>query len=150
MAIWVYHSYYFGAQLLNWLAPQNPQQKSIQVPVVAPQKDQPKLKVESGVTAKSTVLDNVHQAQKIVDAEQPNRIITLGGNCMVSQVPFSYLHDKYGDDVGIIWIDAHPDISNPQIFSNEHAMILANLMGKGDPDLSKLIKHPFSNNSICM
>ncbi len=140
--------YYFGAQLLNWLAPQNSQQKLIKVPITPPQNKQPKLKLENGVTAQSEVIANVHAAQKILDVELPDKIITLGGNCMVSQAPFAYLHDKYGEDVGIVWIDAHPDISNPQIFSNEHAMVLANLMGKGDPELAKLVKHPFSNESI--
>lgn len=140
--------YFFGAQLLNWLAPENPDQKLIKVPVAAPKKNQEHLEKENGVAAQSTVIENVKKAQQAIDNELPDKIITLGGNCMVSQAPFSYLHDKYGDDLGVIWIDAHPDISNPQIFPNEHAMVLANLMGKGDPAVSKLVKNPISSDSI--
>src|SRR5699024_130937 len=79
--------YYFGAQLLNWLAPQNTQQKLIKVPITPPQNKQPKLKLENGVTAQSEVIANVHAAQKMLDVELPDKIITLGGNCMVSQAP---------------------------------------------------------------
>lgn len=140
--------YYFGAQLLNWLAPENSNQKTIKVPIAAPKSQQTPLKQENGVTAQSTVIESVKQTQNILTQESPDKIITLGGNCMVSQAPFSYLHEKYGDDLGIIWIDAHPDISTPQIFPNEHAMVLANLMGQGDPALSKYVKKPFSNQAI--
>lgn len=139
--------YYFGAQLLNWLAPKNPDQKLIKVPVAAPRAQQT-LEKEHGVTAQSAVIENVKEAQKLINKEQPDKIITLGGNCMVSQAPFDYLHSKYGDDLGIIWVDAHPDISTPKIFPNEHAMVLANLMKKGDPALSNYVKSPFSSDSI--
>lgn len=140
--------YYFGAQLLNWLAPKNQNQKTIQIPIVAPTNDNSKLLPENGVTAQSIVKRNVEMATKIINKENPDKIITLGGNCLVSQAPFNYLHEKYGDKLGIIWIDAHPDISTPEIFPNEHAMVLGNLLGKGDPQLAKLVKHPLAPESI--
>lgn len=94
------------------------------------------------------VIDNVKNASKILQEESPDKVITLGGNCMVSQAPFDYLHQKYGDDLGILWIDAHPDISEPDIFPNEHAMVLANLIGQGDPKVNKLVQAPFSPKAI--
>ena len=42
--------------------------------------------------------------------EKPDKIITIGGNCIVSLAPFDYLHGIY-KNVGIIWIDAHPDVT---------------------------------------
>ena len=78
----------------------------------------------------------------------PDKIITLGGDCLVSQVPFDYLHGKYQDKLGIIWIDAHPDISNPEVFNHEHAMVLGNLLGKGDSELASLVKNPFTSSSV--
>ena len=142
------HVYYFGSQLLNWLAPENPDQKEVTVPIIDPAKTTTKLTKENGVTAQSAVKQNVTMALDAINEENPDKIITLGGNCLVSQAPFSYLKEKYGDNVGIIWLDAHPDISDPSFFQNEHAMVLANLIGKGDPELAQLVKKPFSPEDI--
>lgn len=57
-----------------------------------------------------------------------------------SVVPFTYLAEKYKDDVAMIWIDAHPDITLPgDMYSGFHAMAVTACMGKGDKEiLSKL------------
>lgn len=81
---------------------------------------------------------------KIEDA-QPDKIVTIGGNCMVSQAPFDYLHGKYGN-LGLIWIDAHPDVSATKDgYPNAHAMVLRSLLGQGDAALSDLRKSPAFN-----
>ncbi|MFD1670699.1 arginase family protein [Agrilactobacillus yilanensis] len=139
--------YYLGSQLLAWLAPKNNQQKEITVPVAKPTAIAA-LTSENGVVAQSTVKANALAAQKILREEQPDRIITFGGNCLVSQAPFDYLHGQYGDDLGVIWLDAHPDISTPQIFNHEHAMVLGNLLGAGDPELATTVTQPFNAADI--
>lgn len=138
--------YYFGAELLSWLAPKNGNQKEIRLPIEFPKSEQ--LVKENGVTAQRAVKENVRISKKIIEDEQPEKIITFGGTCIVSQAPFDYLKGKYKNELGIIWIDAHPDISNPEIFYNEHAMVLGNLLGKGDPELSKEVENPLSSDSI--
>lgn len=140
--------YYLGSNLLKYLIPKNLDQKEITVPIDVPSNNNSQLKKINGVTAQPTVKNNVELTTKAIEKEQPDKIITLGGNCLVSQAPFDYLHQKYGDNVGIIWFDAHPDISTPDIFPNEHAMVLGNLIGKGDPKLSELVQAPFSPESI--
>ena len=50
------------------------------------------------------LLKQIHGAEAILDIKQPEKIITLGGDCSSSQVPFDYLHGKYGDSVDIIWM----------------------------------------------
>lgn len=47
---------------------------------------------------------------EVIETAKSDKIITIGGNCIVSQAPFDYLHGIY-EDAGIIWIDAHPDVS---------------------------------------
>lgn len=83
-----------------------------------------------------------------MEEEKPDKVITFGGNCLVSQAPFDYLHQKYGKDLGVIWIDTHPDISYPKDIPNEHAMVVINLLGYGDPDVSKLVHKTFSTNQF--
>lgn len=76
-----------------------------------------------------------------IEEEQPDRIITIGGNCIVSLAPFDFLHGKY-KNTGIIWIDAHPDVSTPKDgYPNAHAMVLGSLMGYGDQALTGFMKN---------
>ena len=103
---------------------------------------------ENGVYGQSQIINNVKEAKNILNKEKPNKVITLGGNCMVSQAPFDYLKSKYKDELGVIWIDAHPDISSPKNIPNEHAMVVANLLGKGDSQISKLVENPLNQNQL--
>lgn len=53
--------------------------------------------------------------------------------------PFAYLLEKYKDDLAILWIDGHPDITTPELWPNYHAMVLASLLGEGDQDFASLV-----------
>lgn len=138
-------TYTLGSDLLSFLVPKNLEQKEITVPI--PEYEEPLVK-ENGVTAQSIVAENVSETMAIIQEEAPDKIITLGGDCLVSQAPFDYLHGKYGEELGIIWIDAHPDISTPDIFFNEHAMVLGNLLNDGDPVLAEKVQHPFAAKDV--
>lgn len=71
-----------------------------------------------------------------IGEKNPDRIVTLGGDCSVSVVPFTYLAAKYPDDVAIVWIDAHPDINLPyDAYKGYHAMALTACLGMGDEEI---------------
>jgi Arginase/agmatinase/formimionoglutamate hydrolase, arginase family len=84
----------------------------------------------------------------VLKEETPNKVITFGGSCLVSQAPFDYLHGEYKDKLGVIWLDSHPDVSTPKEFYHEHAMVLGNLLGAGDPELSKNVAFPFESSQF--
>lgn len=138
--------YYLGAELLSWLAPNKNNQKEIRVSIEAP--NGKALQKENGVYGQSILLKQLESAEKIINDEQPDKIIVFGGDCLVDQAPFHYLHEKYKEELGIIWIDAHPDISTPELYHNEHAMVLGNLLGKGDPIMSKHVTSPINPKSV--
>lgn len=138
--------YYFGAELLSWLAPKNDNHKNIKLDIEEPKNE--KLVKENGVVAQSIVKRNVCMAAEVLKEELPDKIITFGGSCLVSQAPFDYLHSKYGKELGVIWIDSHPDVSTPKEYYHEHAMVLGNLLGAGDPELSKIVEFPFESNQF--
>ena len=138
-------AYSIGSDLLSFLVPKNLEQKDLTVPV--PQYEQPLVK-ENGVTAQSIVAEIVTNTMALIEEESPDKIITLGVDCLVSQAPFDYLHGKYGERLGIIWLDAHPDISTPDISFNEHAMVLGNLLNDGDPVLAAKVQHPFAASDV--
>ena len=133
-------TYYFGANLMAHILPENENQPLLKVEIDAP--DGKTLEIEDGIYGKQQVLSGIRRATEVIEEAAPDKIITIGGNCMVSQAPFDYLHGRY-ENVGIIWIDAHPDVSTvADGYPNAHAMVLGSLMGYGDPALSDLMKSP--------
>ena len=133
-------TYYFGANLLQYILPQNPNQPTIKVEILPP--DNKEKAVTNGIYSEDEVLKGIKDAQKKIAAEEPDRIINIGGNCIVSLAPFDYLHGKY-ENVGIIWIDAHPDVSTVNDgYPNAHAMVLGSLMGHGAAQLASQMKNP--------
>lgn len=139
-------AYSFGAQLLAWLAPTTPNISQFEVPVEPYNGEE--LVLEDGVIARSTLLRQLEAAKKIINKQQPDRIIMFGGDCLVSQAPFSYLNKKYQDTFGVLWLDAHPDVSDPSMHQHEHAMVLGNLLGEGDAVFSSKVKHPLAPRQI--
>ena len=133
-------AYYFGAGLMAHILPENEKQPLIRVNILPPTGKEKT--VTDGIYGKEEVVSGIQDAMRKIELENPDRIITIGGNCMVSQAPFDYLHGKY-KGVGIIWIDAHPDVSTiADGYPNAHAMVLGNLLGYGDTSLSGLMKYP--------
>ncbi|WP_295938532.1 arginase family protein [uncultured Alistipes sp.] len=124
--------YYLGAHLLNFLAPES-EQKTVEVPVSLDINDRA---VKNGINSYDILVKQTQAALDILDKENPERIITLGGDCAVSVVPFTYLMSKYPGDVAIVWLDAHPDICLPgDPYEGYHAMALTACMGMGDSRL---------------
>lgn len=122
--------YMLGAQLLEVLAPRNPEQKTITIPISTEIGERT---VQDGVYDRDIIAQQTHTAIEILKIENPDRIITLGGECSVSVVPFTFLADKYKNDIAVVWIDAHPDITLPgEAYAGYHAMAVTALMGKGD------------------
>lgn len=121
--------YYLGAHLLDFLAPSTGQ-KTLTVPVST---ELCKRVVTDGVLDRDAIAQQTWAALDILDIEKPDRIVTLGGECSVSVVPFTWLASKYPNDVAVIWIDAHPDITLPgDVYPAYHAMAVTALMGDGD------------------
>ena len=128
--------YYLGAQLLNYLAPQTGQ-KTVEVPVSLDINDRA---TEKGISARSVILKQTKAALDLLKENHPDRIVTLGGECSVSVVPFTYLINRYPDDVAIVWIDAHPDINLPyDEYKGYHAMALTACLGMGDEEIMELL-----------
>lgn len=124
--------YYLGAQLLNFLAPDNGQE-TYTVPVTT---DKTERKVTDGILDKEALIAQTRAALDILKITHPDKIVTLGGECSASVVPFTYLADKYKDDVAMVWIDAHPDITLPgDVYTGYHAMAVTACMGLGDKQL---------------
>lgn len=139
-------TYYFGAHLMRAILPANEAQPWFTVDVDAPNDEA--LELEEGIYGLHKIQKGMDSASDILKAQKPDRIITVGGNCIVSQVPFDYLHKRY-KNTGILWIDAHPDVSDGKDgYPYAHAMVLRNLLGKGSSPLAKRVEAPFDAKDI--
>jgi len=104
-----------------------------------------------GIEAKSVVLDQLRAALAIIADHEPARITTLGGECSVSMAPFSYLIDKHGDDLAILWIDSHPDMGTGEsAYPGYHAMVVSALTGHGDPELIDLLPATVGTDRVAL
>lgn len=139
-------AYSFGAKLLAWLAPTSENIPQVEVPII-PYCNM-ELPTEDGVVGRSVLLQQLQSARQIIEEYQPGKIIVFGGDCLVSQAPFAYLNEKYNGNLGVLWLDAHPDISTPQMFYHEHAMVLGNLLGGGDPLFSAEVRVPLKPERV--
>ncbi|CAD6560145.1 arginase family protein [Paraburkholderia sabiae] len=137
--------YFFGAQLLSWLAPaaQGPVET---VPITPP--DESPLPLEEGIVGRSALLAQLHSARELIERHTPDRIVVFGGDCLVDLAPFAYLNERYDGELAVLWIDAHPDIMTPREFRHAHAMVLANLLGEGDPDFVKNVPRPLNPSNV--
>ncbi|QIX86201.1 arginase family protein [Campylobacter ureolyticus] len=140
-------TYYFGAKLLQYILPKNKNQPLVEVDIMPPNGE--KKSITNGILGEDEVLYGIKNAQNKIKEESPDKIITIGGNCIVSLAPFDYLHGRY-ESLGIIWIDAHADVSKVEDgYPNAHAMVLGSLMGHGAKQLSAQMKNKaFKPNEI--
>ena len=139
--------YYFGSHLMSSILPENSTQKLIKVEINPP--DNTERPTIDGIYAKEDVIAGIIKAMGKIEEENPDRVITIGGNCMVSLPAFDYLHGK-SSNTGIIWIDAHPDVSVPENgYPNAHSMVLGSLLGNGEKTFSSLMRNkPFKSDEI--
>jgi arginase len=66
--------------------------------------------------------------------------IFMGGDHSMSIASVSAVTRLYGDNVGVLWVDAHTDMNTPQTTpsGNIHGMVLAALLGYGPPALTDI------------
>lgn len=124
--------YYLGSLLLSYLSPESDGPVE-SVPVDEPTAE-PLVKVD-GITAKPQIIRQLNAAAALIDKHDPDSIVVFGGDCLVSLAPFSHLLNKYGDKLGVLWIDSHPDVQTAKQYPNAHAHVLGALIGTGDNDL---------------
>lgn len=140
--------YVLGAQLLAHIAPPSAQQENIVIPVNT--SFDTALPVQEGVEGGSILSAQMQEVESVLQLKQPDRLIVFGGDCSVSQVPFDYLSGKYAGKLGILWLDAHPDVATTAETTHFHEMVLGNLLGQGQPTGINHVNHPIVPGNVLM
>ena len=123
------NAYPLGARLTQWLAPKT-DAVTVEVPTIEP--DGSPRTEQDGIVERRNLMRQLHSAQDIINAYSPERVVVFGGDCLVEQGPISYLNKRYEGELGVLWMDAHPDVTTPKEFNHAHTMVLGNLLGDGD------------------
>ena len=139
--------YVLGSNILSILAPQNPRDEQVEIFV---ETDFSKKEKFDGIDCGKQLLDELNQAYSILNEKQPTHVIVFGGDCSVSQAPFDYLKGRYGENIGIIWFDAHPDVSGPNDSSHLHEYVLADLMGQNPDSKITKVNNPYNPKNVIM
>lgn len=143
-------NYQIGARVLDALLPTSTATEKAYIPVADEEATAAAYEAQPNkdVFAEEILLSQQAAAREILNVKQPSKIITIGGDCSISQVPFDYLHQQYPNNTAILWLDAHPDIMTPKEYPNEHAMVLGNLLGHGAPSFAKTVQAPFKPSQV--
>lgn len=140
--------YAFGAELLTHIIPQSDCSKLFKIDVN--QNFEQELPIENGIEGESALFKQLQLTEDTLNAEKPDKVITLGGDCSVSQAPFDYLKGKYKEKIGILWLDAHPDVATINDSSRVHEMVLGNLLGYGAPRFTAKVENKFNPKEIML
>lgn len=110
----------------------------LEVPVNNVSQERGTSPTEHGVANRAILTGPNLEAQRAAVAGKDKSILTIGGDCGVEFVPISAARERYGAGLGVVWYDAHPDLKTPETAHDGayHAMVLAGLMGEGDPALT--------------
>ena len=138
-------AYHFGSHLLDWLAPDAAGPVET---VAVPQPDGAAPWVEGGIVARRALLDQVGDARRLIDKHRPDRLVVLGGDCLVDLAPFAYLNERYDGELAVLWVDTHPDVITPSESEHGHTMVLGNLLGEGDAEFAAAVKRPIKPGNV--
>lgn len=137
--------YHLSSRMLSWLLPpaDGPEETvSIALPDDGP------LPIKDGILAKSALLQQARDARAAIEKHQPDRVLTIGGDCLVDLAPIAYLNKRYGGDMGVLWIDAHPDIQTTRETYQGNAQVLGMLLGQGDADFVREVSVPVKPSRV--
>jgi arginase len=137
-------NYRIGGRVLAAIAPE-PLGPEDTVPV--PHAGEDKRPVDGGIVSRQALLEQL-AARSAIDLHAPEAIVTLGGDCHVDLAPIAYLSERYGDDLAVLWVDAHPDVMGPEQVPYSHAHVLATLMGEGDTGFVAAVRRPVDSKRV--
>jgi arginase len=137
--------YRTGGRILAAIAPEP--QGPVET-IAVPRSAEGARRVEGGIVWREALLHQITAARSAILRHKPEAIVTLGGDCLVDLAPIAYLSERYGDDLAVLWVDAHPDVMGPAQWQNAHAHVLAMLMGEGDSDFVSAVSRPLDPRHI--
>ncbi len=95
--------------------------------------DEP-LPLENNILGYKNLKVYFESACTLLKQADPQKILTIGGDCSIELAPLSFINQKYNGDVAIVWVDAHADLNTSESSPSKkfHGMPLRMLLKDGD------------------
>lgn len=102
------------------------------IPIRVPEKQ--RLHIAHDILGYESILSLLRRANTIIEQANPESIMVVGGDCGVELAPVSFLNQRHGGNLALVWLDAHGDLNTPQSSPSKHfhGMPLRTLCGGGD------------------
>ena len=99
------------------------------------------LVADENILGYSQIYSQLLDACRVIQEHNPQRILTIGGDCGVELAPVSFLNKMYAQALTVIWLDAHGDLNTPSSSPSAHfhGMPLRVLLGEGNADIVNCI-----------
>ncbi|WP_217606677.1 arginase family protein [Chitinophaga sp. GbtcB8] len=97
------------------------------------------------------ILEQAESFKQIISDSKLEKISTIGGDCGIEIIPISYLNKVYGNDLFIIYIDAHADLNTPATSPSQafHGMPLRLLLNEGNELIKQKLFSFIQPGQIC-
>jgi len=108
------------------------------------------LTIDESILGYSQIFSQLLEACRVIQAHNPEHILTVGGDCGVEIAPVSFLNKKYDEALAVLWLDAHGDLNTPSSSpsSHFHGMPLRVLLGEGKTDIVEQAFSTLRSNQV--
>ena len=105
---------------------------------------------KAGVWYEYEIADHLGQALQVLSENQPDKVLTIGGDCASDIGAISYLNRRYDGDLTLLWFDAHADLNTPKTSCSHkfHGMPLRLLLGEGVQELLDTLPSTLTSQQI--
>ncbi len=108
------------------------------------------LPLVDGVTGLDSIATRLTGTLKALRTAAPDRVTMVGGTCGTELAPVAWCHERYGDDLAVVWLDAHADLNTPASSPSGHfhGMVLRTLLGDGPTALVSPLGRPLEPHQV--
>jgi arginase len=84
------------------------------------------------------IVEQAAAARAWLEAARPDRLLVIGGDCGSDLAPIGWQASRCGDDLGVLYLDAHADSNTPASSPSGrfHGMVVRAALGDGAPMLA--------------
>lgn len=92
--------------------------------------------VRENILGYDDILNGMKQVNRVLEANAPERIFTVGGGCDADTPCAAWLNRVYDGDLAVVYIDSHGDLNTPQSSESHlyYGMSLRALAGESAPE----------------
>jgi len=105
---------------------------------------------QDGVLGLGSIAPRARRTLDDLRRRAPDRIFMVGGTCGADVAPVTYVNERYGGDLAVVWLDAHGDLNTPESSPSGHfhGMVLRTLIGHGPASMVSAMRLPLRPSQV--